>query len=579
MTTSKSAGNVAKLRRIISPMDPAYGVKGDDSTNDTAAWDLFMAALPGNIGIVPSDFWVRYTNSAIKTYTGLADFVLIFGENSGIKFTDNTKGGFNFDTCANMRFEDMQITYVTPPTGARVGTDQHAIQFQNCTGTLKLIRPRVLASPNMGIVTVMCDDVYLDHPYVYNTLADGIHTKDTPATMVSPITENTGDDAIATPRTISGALTTMPITIIGHRCINAGGRGYACTGATDVIYDAYDIDNTSQHGVLVIRDETNSLATPQRVYIGDGQIKNAGQYTYTPTTPTKGGHGIFISGGDGSNVVTIGDPYIYNSNGHGIAMNASASGAAGTVNLGSFIVNTTSLLNDASTPGRGVNVAQVGTLNLRGRGSCQNTYGAGFHTTRFNKLLGQLPDIESANAGSTTDGTSFIILSNVSGTGQAFLAGGNLIDIAGSPKSNTVSVQNTITGHACGFRVYRGDDGGLILSNTASVPASMRITQDLDFVRTKPTTTSCSNGGTTALGATRTLTINTNAATIATHTLTLPTVTDEGHLVEFSTVGEITALTVSHGSDTVRNPPTTLLAGGCFAMIYRKSATTWERYR
>jgi len=66
---------------IIFP--ESYGVVGDGVANDTVAWDRFMAALgAGVIGMVPAGFWVKYTNSAIKTCSGLYDVTIIFGENS-----------------------------------------------------------------------------------------------------------------------------------------------------------------------------------------------------------------------------------------------------------------------------------------------------------------------------------------------------------------------------------------------------------------------------------------------------------------------------------------------------------------
>lgn len=567
------------LRRFVFPQQ--FGVVGDDSTDDTAAWDKFMAAMgTGKIGIVTSNFLVRYTNTAIKTYSALSNVTLIFGENSGIKFTDNTKGGFNFDACSNMRIEDMMITYVTPPTGARVGTDNHAVKFQSCTGTLKLIRPRVLASPNMGIVAISCADCYLDHPYVYNTLADGIHMKDTPCTMVSPETVNTGDDGIATPRTVSGALTSMLVMITGARVTNAGARGIAINGATDVMLSDYIVNNTSQHGITVARDETNSLATPQRIYIGKGRIDNAGQYTYTDTTPTKGGHGIYLLGGDDSNEITIDGPTIYNANGHGISITESASGNIGTVNLGNYVVDTTAVLNDGTTPGRGVNVISVKKLNLFGAGLVKSATGAGFYALDFDQLTGELPDVINCNTGaSVNDNPNFVKINNTNGSGKAYVDGGNLIDTQGSPDSTTVEVDGATTGYAAGFKCFRGDGGGLLLSNITDTPTSMLLSGNNDLNETQVNAFSATNGGSTTLALGRRRNINSNTSTIASHTLHLPTVTDQGHLSMFSTNGAITALTVdaANGTSTVLGAPTTLAAGGSFAYSYRIDDDTWYR--
>lgn len=569
-----------KLRYILDPRD--YGVVGDASANDTSAWDNYMAALDANkaTGLIPPNFWVKYTNTAIKTYSSLSNITIIFGENSGITFTDNTKGGFNFDTCSNIRFDDITVTYVTPPTGARVGTDNHALTFQDCTGTLKLIRPRVLASPNMGIATVMCDEFYSENPYIYNTLADGINCKDTPCTIISPITENTGDDGIATPRTVAGALTSMPVTITGHRCINSGARGYACTGATDVIYDSYDINNTTYHGILVTRDEVSSLATPQRVLIGKGRIDNAGQYVYAPSGQ-EGGHGVYLFGGDDSNEITVDGPVIYNANGHGISVAESASGNIGTVNIGNYVVDTTSVLTDGSnTPGRGVNVASVKKLNFYGAGLVKNAVGAGLYAEDFDLLTGETPDIINCNTDATyNDRPNFIKLNNTNGAGKVYADGGNLVDSAGSPVSTTVEADGATTGYAAGFKCFRGDGGGLLLSNITDTPVSMLLSGNNDLNETQVNAFSASNGGSTTLSNGRRRNINTNGSTIASHTLRLPTVTDQGHICSMSTKGAITTLTVNaaNGTSTVLGAPTTLAAGGYFSYAYRIDDDTWYR--
>lgn len=584
--TQSGAGAVSEalnlpLSRIKFPQQ--FGVVGDDSTNDTAAWDLFMAAISGGgcIGIVPPNFWARYTNTTIKTYSGLSDVTLIFGANSGVKFTNNAKGGFNFDGCSDFRIENPQFDYVTRPTGARVGTDNHAVTFQNHTGQLDLIRPIIWSSPNMGIVTVLCERVFMDEPRAYNTLADGIHTKDTPATIINPETDSTGDDGVACPRTVAGALTRMPVAILGARVTNAGARGIAINGATDVMVDGYMINGTSQHGIIVARDETHSLATPQRVFIGKGRIDNAGQYTYTPTTATKGGHGLYLIGGDDSNEITIDGPTIYNANGHGISITESASGNIGTVNLGNYVVDTTAVLTDGSNiPGRGVNVASVKKLNLFGAGVVKNAAGAGFFALDFDRITGETPDVINCNTNATyNDRPNFVKLNNTSGTGQAYVDGGNLIDTAGSPVSTTVEVDGATTGYAAGFKCFRGDNGGLLLSNITDAPASFLLSGNNDLNETQVNAFSATNAGSTTLSSGRRRNINTNGSTIAGHTLRLPTVTDQGHVATFSTKGEITALTVNaaNGTSTVLGAPTTIAAGGHFSYAYRIDDDTWYR--
>lgn len=568
------------LGRIKYPQQ--FGATGDGAANDTTAWDNFMAALgSGATGVVPPNTWIRYTNTAIKTYSDLEDIHLIFGPNSGVIFTDNTKGGFNFDGGSNIRIEGMQLDYVSRPTGARVGTDQHAIKFQDITGDLDLIGVKALSSPNMGIVAVNCASALVKNCRAYNTLADGIHMKDTPCTIIDPQTNLTGDDGVATPRTVAGGLTSMKVAILGARVTNAGARGIAVNGATDVMLSDYIVNNTSQHGITVARDETSSLATPQRVFIGKGRIDNAGQYTYTATTPTKGGHGVYLIGGDDSNEITIDGPSIYNANGHGISITESASGNIGTVNIGNFTVDTTAVLTDGSnTPGRGVNVASVKKLNLFGKGVAKNCVGAGFFALDFDQITGELPDVINCNTGATyNDNPNFIKFNNTNGTGQVFCDGGNVVDTQGTPDSTTVEVDGATTGYAVGFMGYRGDGGALLLSNITDAPSSFLLSGNNDLNERQSNSFSAANGGTTTLSTGRRRNINTNASTIASHTLRLPTVTTEGHLTYFSTNGEITSLTVNaaNGTSTVKNAPTTLSSGGYFTYQYRIADDTWYR--
>jgi hypothetical protein len=572
-------------QQIIFPA--TYGVVGNGVTDDTAAWNLFMAALGvGNVGVVPSGWQIRYNNSAgRKTYDALEDISIIFGANAGMLFTTNTEGGFYFTNGNNINLDNMQFDYVTPPTGARVGTSTHALTFYNCDN-VKVTKPIVLASPNMGIVFNTCTNVICDHPYIYGVLADGIHFVDTQYfRCINPLTINTGDDGVATHRTVAGALTTTPGVVIGHICKNSGNHGYNCGGGVDVIYDDYNINNTYAEGIVVFHDTVSLLAVPNRVEVGDGMIYNAGQYNYAPSGGTPAGSAIGILGGDAANEITIGYFSAYNSNGHGVYIDtATGSSYPGVVNLENFVIDGTDAISGG--PGRGIYAAKVGTLNLASRGIVRNADGAGFYTVAFDKIVGDIPDIDNPNRGASTDANNIVFIKNTTVTGlDGFICanGGNLIetDSPVSGQSNTITIDDNVTGSINGFRTLYTDGytGGLIITNTADSPEDILVTIDQGWLNTHPINLSLTNGSSTALSAVNTFHLNTGIA-IAAATLTLPTVTDEGHRVVFATSNTITALTLNKDAgDTLLNAPTTLTGGTSFEYYYSKASTTWIRLR
>lgn len=570
---------------IIFPS--SYGVVGNGTTDDTLAWDRFMAALgTGVIGMVPAGWQIRYDNSAgRKTYDALEDITIIFGANAGMLFTTNTEGGFFFTNCNNINLEDMQFDYVVHPTGVRAGSSHHAVAFFNCDN-LNIIRPKVLASPSIGMVYNLCTYVTLDHPEVSNTLADGIFFIDTQYfKCLNPLTINTGDDGVATHRSVSGGLTSTPGIVIGHICINSGNHGYNCGGGVDVIYDDYNINNTYSDGIVVFHDTANGLAVPERVEVGDGIIQNAGQYNYAPSGGAPAGSGIAVIGGDGTNEITIGYFSAYNSNGHGVYIDTfTASSYPGVVNLENFVIDGTDAISGA--PGRGVYIVSVGTLNLSSRGIVRNADGAGFFTTAFNKIIGDIPDIDNPNRGATTDVNNAIFINNVLATGldgYICATGGQIIetDSPVSGQSNTIEIDGNVTGSINGFNTLFNDGytGGLIINNGANAPEDILVTIDQGWLNTHPVSLSLTNGSSTNLSNVNTFHLNVGSP-IAGATLTLPTVTDEGHRVVFATSNTITALTLNKDAgDTLLNAPTTLTGGTSFEYYYSKAATTWIRLR
>lgn len=70
------------------------------------------------------------------------------------------------------------------------------------------------------------------------------------------------------------------------------------------------------------------------------------------------------------------------------------------------------------------------------------------------------------------------------------------------------------------------------------------------------------------------------AGALASGTITMPAAPSDGQIVHFSSTQAITALTVSaNAGQTLKNPITTLAAGGVAAWIYNLALTTWYRYQ
>lgn len=70
------------------------------------------------------------------------------------------------------------------------------------------------------------------------------------------------------------------------------------------------------------------------------------------------------------------------------------------------------------------------------------------------------------------------------------------------------------------------------------------------------------------------------AGTLATGTITMPATAGivDGQIVHVSSSQTITALTVSpNTSQSIKNAPTTISAGGSFAYLWRAANTTWYR--
>jgi len=72
------------------------------------------------------------------------------------------------------------------------------------------------------------------------------------------------------------------------------------------------------------------------------------------------------------------------------------------------------------------------------------------------------------------------------------------------------------------------------------------------------------------------LTLN-PAGTLSTGTILLPKQPTDGQLVEVSTTATVTSLTVSGNGSTIKNAPTTLLAGSGFGYYYNQANACWFR--
>ncbi len=134
--------------------------------------------------------------------------------------------------------------------------------------------------------------------------------------------------------------------------------------------------------------------------------------------------------------------------------------------------------------------------------------------------------------------------------------------------TSVVGLSSALPGvDAVGATFYATDVNALLVQDSSGFRA----------VWVKPVFVTATNGGTTTVAARGGVVVNTESATLATHTLTLPSGSNvaDGDRVRFASRGIITTLTVNGG--TVYNAPSTLVAGGFFEVVYDGANTAWHR--
>lgn len=230
------------------------------------------------------------------------------------------------------------------------------------------------------------------------------------------------------------------------------------------------------------------------------------------------------------------------------------------INGGGHIVGTWSGAYNNSS-GKTLDIAIGAENTLGNQAGTVTTALSSFNTLNENDSGATLADWVGSqseptnNAGTITKATGFRATLPGTGTNTGTIGSWTAFDI---PDASTSGISSRIA-------FNNQDPGATVQSKTPFADSSV-------YIPPAPT-----NGGTTTVPANYGTVVLNSGTTIASHTLTVPSMPPDGQTITFFTVFAITSLSVTSSGNTVIGMPSTLPASGFFTIKFTSLGPYWIR--
>lgn len=585
-----------------------FGAIGNGIANDTAAFQnainaAMSTANPFPAGNANKTLYVPAGHYKINSTLSLASRINMIGDGQGssiIEYTPTT--GFLIQATADINYSSFEkMKWIGPGRG----TGNSASGFSGYTGGANVL----ISFNKMWVEEFPKDGFYISDSFNCSWKDCRIRNNGTVGTIA-------GGNALECTDSFGGGIRYHLITFTGaastgnniSNCyITGNGRGIYVEGNERVLSHTFEDDKFEYNYIGIDIDGRGSSIGKSRsilltastyfegnIYagaqIGEGEVHSPYRNGTTAGTGTSGGwsesgtDGVNFSGRYLESVESrfqignnlLGDDSIAFKIDKGTSTNnvtVARFAQQGALQFGYAGLTSTSVvtINAGAGAPNGSVTANSGSLYLRNNG------------TELSNTLYVKVDGDGTNTG-------WYLLGPVYGTTAARPT--SVAAIKGQRYYDTDTTRSVVSNGSGVWREYNGLT--LVTGTMANIPSHLQgasyyatninhllTSNGSKWISTMPPTTvvTATAGGTTTSANRGARYINTNTSTIATHTVVLPSSTNAviGDRVEFTTAGEITSLTVSAGSATVRGAPSTLAANTSFEFVYDDASTTWYR--
>lgn len=261
----------------------AHGCVGNGTTDNRSALisALTDGLTQGNTLLVPAGVY-RIDNGAGELAVSGLSGRLVFEPGAVFEFADVSTGGFQITSCNGLEIHGFRARWATTPTIRVTGADVlDCIDCQN----LNVVDLRIENSPGMAMLLRNCKSAHLSRLRVSNTLADGIHVRDSGDVTVSDlIANNTGDDSLAFIRydvagepPVTGTEYDGPCVATNIISTGSRARGIVVVGMSNVAVGNFLIRDSKAQGIIVGNDVFTQGHHPQKVTVSDGILHSCGE--------------------------------------------------------------------------------------------------------------------------------------------------------------------------------------------------------------------------------------------------------------------------------------------------------------